>query len=123
MKILDTNMILRYLIRDNEDMAEQVRHILKTEKVLILSEVIAEVIYVMLKVYKYDRVIVAETLVRFINLSAVVSERPVVLKTGLELFKNTKLDFVDCLLAAYHKEENYEICTFDKKLNKLIEKN
>lgn len=123
MKILDTNMILRYLIRDNEEMAEQTKHILKTEKVLILPEVIAEVIYVMMKVYEYDRTLVADALLRFVNLSAVVLDRPEVIKTGLKFFRNTSLDFVDCLLCAYHTELGYEICTFDKKLNKLIVKN
>jgi len=122
MKILDANMIIRYLIRDNEDMAEQVKHILKTEKVLIIPEVVAEVIYVMLKVYNYDRIIVSDTLLRFVNLSAVVLHQPEVLKSGLNFFRNTNLDFVDCLLCAYHTEAGYEICTFDKKLNKLIEK-
>lgn len=123
MKILDTNMIIRYLIRDNEDMAEQTKHILKTEEVLILPEVIAEVIYVMIKVYEYDRIIVADTLIRFVNLSAVILDRPEVVKSGLKFFRNTNLDFVDCLLCAYHTEQGYEVCTFDKKLNKLIEKN
>lgn len=123
MKMLDTNMIIRYLIRDNEDMAEQVKHILKTEEVLVLPEVIAEVIYVMIKVYEYDRIIVADTLLRFANLSAVVLDKPEVVKTGLKFFRDTSLDFVDCLLCAYHTEQGYEICTFDKKLNKLIEKN
>lgn len=123
MKILDTNMILRYLIRDNEDMAEQAKHILKTEEVLILPEVIAEIIYVMMKVYEYDRTLVADALLRFVNLSAVVLDRPEVIKAGLKFFRDTSLDFVDCLLCAYHTELRYEICTFDKKLNKLITKN
>ncbi len=122
MKILDANMIIRYLIRDNEEMAEQVKHILKTEKILIIPEVIAEVIYVMLKVYNYDRIIVADTLLRFVNLSTVVLNQPEVLKSGLIFFRNTSLDFVDCLLCAYNTEAGYGICTFDKKLNKLIEK-
>ena len=122
MKIFDANMILRYLIRDNEEMAEQTKQILKTEKVLILPEVIAEVIYVMIKVYKYERIPVADTLFRFVELSAVVLEKPEVIKAGLKFFRDTSLDFVDCLLCAYHKEYGHEICTFDKKLNKLIEK-
>ena len=122
MKIFDANMILRYLIRDNEEMAEQTKQILKTEKVLILPEVIAEVIYVMIKVYKYERIPVADTLFRFVELSAVVLEKPEVIKAGLKFFRDTSLDFVDCLLCAYHTEYGYEICTFDKKLNKLIEK-
>ncbi len=35
-------------------------------------------------------------------------------------FSNKNLDFVDCVLYAYHKLQNIEIATFDKKLKKLI---
>lgn len=44
-----------------------------------------------------------------------------VIKTALVTFSNNKLDFVYCVLYAYKQELNYEIFTFDKKLNKLLE--
>ena len=56
MKILDTNMIIRYFVYDNEEAAEFVKSLLRNEKVLILPEVIAEVFYVMIKIYKKDKV-------------------------------------------------------------------
>ena len=40
----------------------------------------------------------------------------------MELYQTTSLDFVDCLLAGLYIAENYEICTFDKKLKKLIQR-
>ena len=46
MKILDTNMIIRYFVHDDEESAEYVKTLLRSEKVLILPEVIAEVFYV-----------------------------------------------------------------------------
>ena len=122
MKILDANMILRYLIQDNVEMAEQVKQILKTEKVLILPEVLSEVAYVMIKVYHYDRVLTAEGILKFLNLSMITMENPNILKKGTELFRDTSLDFVDCLLASYHTNEGHEICTFDKKLNRLMKR-
>ena len=122
MKILDANMILRYLIQDSAEMTEQVKQILKTEKVLILPEVVSEVIYVMIKVYHYDRTLTAVGVLKFLNLSAVVMEYPEVLKLGTEFFRDTKLDFVDCILAAYHAQKGHEILTFDKKLKKLMER-
>lgn len=36
------------------------------------------------------------------------------------IYGSRKLDFVDTLLYAYHKVKNYEVYTFDKKLNKLL---
>lgn len=115
-------MILRYLLQDNAEMAEHIKCILKNEKVLILPEVIAEVIYVMVKVYKYDRILTAEGVLRFLKLRAVVTEHPDVMRKGTELYRDTGLDFVDCLLCAYHVQEHYEISTFDKKLNRQIER-
>jgi predicted nucleic-acid-binding protein len=43
-----------------------------------------------------------------------------IITTALELFVQRRLDFVDTLLFAYNKIENYEIITFDKKLEKAI---
>ena len=45
-----------------------------------------------------------------------------VVRKSIELFVQTLLDHVDCLLCAYHTECGYEVCTFDKKLKKLIER-
>jgi len=42
------------------------------------------------------------------------------LNEALHVFAERKLDFVDTLLYAYHKIENHEIFTFDKKLNNLL---
>ena len=54
MKILDTNMILRFLIRDDETSAIVVKNLIQNEQIMILPEVIAEVVDVMLKVYSAD---------------------------------------------------------------------
>lgn len=37
-----------------------------------------------------------------------------------EVIAECNLDFVDCVLYAYHSVRQYEIKTFDKKLNKLL---
>ena len=46
MVIFDTNMILRYLLNDNEEMKNTARRYLIDDKVYVTIEVIAEVIYV-----------------------------------------------------------------------------
>ena len=50
----------------------------------------------------------------------VQSERPEVLKSALEFFGSTKLDFVDCLLVAYHNHLGDNVTSFDRKLNRLL---
>lgn len=122
MKILDTNMILRFLIRDDETSAIAVKNLIQNEQIMILPEVIAEVVYVMLKVYKYDRQKIADGISVFLSYKNIHTDHFDVVEKGLEYFGKTSLDFVDCLLCAYHTVSGYEICTFDKKLNNLIKR-
>lgn len=122
MKVFDTNMIIRYLVGDIPEQAQQVLEILKTEKVIVLPEVIAEVVYIMKNFYGCDRELTANVISGFLSLDAVQAEHSAGLVKGLELYKTTSLDFVDCLLAGLHMAENYEICTFDKKLNRLMKR-
>ena len=39
---------------------------------------------------------------------------------ALDTFSERNLDFVDCVLCAYHKVKGVTIATFDRKLSKLI---
>ena len=114
-KILDANIILRFLMRDNREMADQA-------DVLVTLEVAAEVVFVMLKVYGLDRCQISKTLIDFSQLNNIQISEYSVYKKALELFGDNCLDFVDCLLCAYHRIYGYDICTFDKKLQKLIAK-
>ena len=122
MKILDTNMILIYLLHDKAEMADTVTDIIKNNIVTVPVEVIAEVVYVLSKVYKADRKDIRRALFDFFNIKNVTSKEYNVICRGLSLYASNNLDFVDCILCAYHLEYGYEICTFDKKLNALIDK-
>lgn len=51
MEMLDTNMILRYLLNDNEQMADEAEKIIRKGSVRVTMEVIAEVVYVLKGVY------------------------------------------------------------------------
>ena len=41
---------------------------------------------------------------------------------ALQVYASTTLDFVDCLLIGYAKEDKYTVFTFDKKLQKYLNK-
>ncbi|MCH5194166.1 MAG: PIN domain-containing protein [Oscillospiraceae bacterium] len=123
MIILDTNMILRLLVNDIPEQAEQAEKIIDNNRVLLLPEVAAEVIFALRKFYQQDRDSAASDLFELLEVDNVETNCGNVLYRGLQFYRDTSLDFVDCLLAAYHSEENYEICTFDKKLKKFIERN
>jgi predicted nucleic-acid-binding protein len=120
MIVLDANYILRFLLNDNEEMFEISKKIIKNNKCFILNEVLSEVVFVLLKVYKVSKKEISQTLISFLNLNTIYSDDKNLLLEALKLFDNKRsLDFVDCILCA--KSEFYKIKTFDKKLNKCIE--
>ena len=122
MLILDANMILRFLLNDNEEMTNIVVSVLEHNDTILLPEVLAEVVYVMNKTYKRTREYTVNIITAFMDIPAVKTEKKKIVTKGLQYFADTSLDFVDCLLCAYHTEAGYEIGTFDNKLLKLIQR-
>ena len=51
MKVFDTNMILRFILTDNVEMAVKAAEYIKSDKIIVYNEVLAEVIYVLTKTY------------------------------------------------------------------------
>ena len=118
---IDTNYIINYLMNDNIKMADIAEEILTTKDVFIANEILAEVVYVLFGVYKISKKDIANQLLELIKYDNVVVSNYSVINKALNIFKNKNLDFVDCILCAYAKQD--EIITFDKKLNKCIEDN
>ena len=116
--IFDANMILRYLLNDNAEMAEKAENCLNQTAVAVTIEVIAEVVYVLKGVYRMERNKIADTLQDFLAMTQCRDRE--VLTLALETYGKENLDFVDCVLYAYHKAERMEVATFDKKLLNLL---
>lgn len=116
--IFDANMILRYLLNDNPVMYEKSKQLLKEDNVWVTLEVIAEVVYVLRKVYSLDRSQVSCKIRDFAEL--VKCKENDVLNLSIDTYAIQNLDFVDCVLYAYNKVDGFEIATFDKKLLRLI---
>ena len=120
MVILDTNAILRYILRDNLAMVTEVKRQLSSDVCFIPVEVVAEVVYVLSKAYGVKRDIVAKTITAITYLSNVALAQKKVVLHALSVYASTTLDFVDCLLTGYVKEEGYTVFTFDKKLRRYL---
>ena len=118
MAILDTNMILRYLLNDNAEMAERAERYLDAGEAAVTIEVVAEAVYVLKGVYRLDRTVIADTLKGFLALTDCRDAD--VLRVALDTYAAQNLDFVDCVLYGYHRVRHLEVATFDKKLLKLM---
>ena len=117
--LVDTNVVLRCLLRDNEELARKADEVIKAGA-WTLPEVLAEVDHVLRTFYGVERTDIAKQLTA--ALSRIKVERPDIMSRAVEIFAATKLDFVDCILAAHHSVDNVAVFTFDKKLNNQLER-
>jgi len=120
MLILDANVILRYLLDDNEEMSKKADELIGKKEIYIPAEVIAEIVYVLSGVYGIDRKVISEILLNLLNVERIISLDINTIKNALNYYVEYNIDFVDSLLIGYVKNEHYEVFTFDKKLQKLI---
>ena len=119
MRLIDANIILRHLLHDNEHQRALADDIIYSGS-FTTTEVIAEVVHVLLRVYKVSRHDISWAI--HCVLMDVKVENLKTLRYALGLFDQTSLDFVDCILVAYHKVLGVDIMSFDKKLNSALEK-
>jgi predicted nucleic-acid-binding protein len=120
MRIVDANIVLRYVLDDHVELSPRATKILEQQTALLPVEVACEIVYVLQKVYSVSRQDIQEQLSSLLNEKLLNMDKPLVFLKALELYSLTRLDFVDSLLWAYHVIEQQEVLTFDKKLNKYI---
>jgi predicted nucleic-acid-binding protein len=119
--ILDANAILRFILQDNLEQADSTEKILLLNEASIPLEVVAEVVFVLQKVYNVKRSLIAKKLKNLASIREdLIFEKNIVLYAA-DVYSSTSLDFVDCLLTGYFKIKNYSIFTFDKSLKKKIQ--
>ena len=117
----DTNIWLRLLIGDVPEQQAEAERQVKLAKVgkirlVLCSEVVMEVVFVLDRFYGKSREEIARVLTLLLKTEYLdVPEREVLINT-MELYGRTKLDWVDLLLYSRAKEAGAEVLTFDEEL-------
>lgn len=112
MILLDTNYILRFLLKDDEKLFQKSKEVITSNSCFIDNEVFAEVVFVLQKVYKIPRAEIRTTLERFISSENIILNSKNTMTNALKIFDENNLDFVDAILCAKSKE--YLVKTFNK---------
>ncbi|MCB0749065.1 MAG: PIN domain-containing protein [Ignavibacteriae bacterium] len=120
MKIIDANIVLRYLLKDDKKLFAKAVEIIENGDVFITNEIIAEIVYVLEKVYIVPKLEISEVLTSFFSSAIIILADKELIIQALNYYEKHNLDFVDSVLLAYNKINKYEIITFDKKLTKLL---
>lgn len=117
-RLVDANVILRYLLGDVPAQAEKARAEID-RGVYLLDGALAEVVYVLGGIYEMPRGRIASLLTDLLD--EVGSPNVAVGKRALAIFaKKSRLDFIDCYLAACQELGGDEVVTFDKDLIKYL---
>lgn len=124
-ELLDTNIILRFLVGDNKLQQEEASDIFKEaesdkRKILIKSIVVAEVCFVLESFYKKSKEEVANSMEIFLSQKWLKVEDRQPLLTMWQWYREN-MHFVDSYLLACAKLGKSKILTFDKNLNKKLQ--
>lgn len=127
MKFLDTNVILRYLTRDDPKKAEACYELFQKAKqgkveLMTCEAVIAEVVYVLSSpsVYNLPREEIRSLLLPIINLRGLRLPQKRLFIRALDIYASQNVDFEDALSIAHmEKRKMKEIYSYDTDFDKL----
>ena len=114
MLAVDTNVVVRLLVNDDERQGAKARDLFESNDVWIGATVLLEVAWVLESVYGLEGVEVAESLDRLLGLPRVHVESPGAIATALAAAKQG-VDLADAL-HLFRAPEDVEFATFDRAL-------
>ena len=114
-RIADTNILVRYLTGDDAKAAAKATEIIRNG-VEVIPETIPEVLYVLTSnvLYAIPRLNAAEAVIDLLDDISI--DREIIIRKALNIYGETRLDYVDCLLIAEGLSADTEIVSFDRKL-------
>lgn len=117
MRLIDANVILRCILDDCPEMTSKAIEVIDNGT-YTKPEIIAEVVYVLQKVYSIQRPQIKNMIDNILNVISCTEKECIIM--AMDIYSLISLDFVDCLLIAYHKINKENVFSFDKKLNKHL---
>ena len=125
-RLVDTNLIIRYLVQDHEKHAVAAGRFFdacdRGEVVLVvLPVVLAECVFVLESFYEKPRGVTAEVLFRLITSPGVEIDDQAVHSDALQRYAQTKVHFVDCVIAATGATHRLPVVTFDRDFRKFAD--
>lgn len=122
---IDTNVLVRYLIRDDEPQFEKARKLIKREvtagrRVFINQLVLMETEWVLRSRYAVPKNQVIEAFSGLLNSTDVKFEDEPSIEEAIFIWKDATADFADCLIGAKNRRLGCRAtATFDVKASKL----
>jgi predicted nucleic acid-binding protein len=125
-RLVDTNLIVRYLVQDHERHAKAAGKLFDAcdrgdVAIVVLPAVLAECVFVLESFYEHPRGDIASALGRLISSPGVEIAGAAIHLDALDRYRRTKIHFVDCLIAATAAAENTAVASFDQDFRKFTD--
>ena len=118
MEIVDANVVLRYLLNDNNAFTIEAGNIIENRQINLPNEVCAEIVYVLQKVYEVPRQEIVKSIIILLDYPNITADK-FVLREALNIYHTQNIDFIDSILIASNHILGALIHTFDNKIKKL----
>lgn len=115
---VDTNLLVRLLVKDDEHQAESAVTILSdlSQKFAIQPIVICELVWVLSASYNYKKAEIAKVLSHLIRVENFVVLDKETVQSAIELYSSTNMDFADAYIGYANKNAGcLSSITFDRK--------
>ena len=122
---LDTNVLVRFLVRDHEAQFQRARRLIKRtvgsqEEVLISLMVLLETEWVLRSRYGLQKPHIIDAISGLLDATELEVEDEPAVEEALYLWKDSAAEFADCLIGAHHRRLGCPAtATFDARAVKL----
>ncbi len=122
---IDTNVLVRFLVQDDEAQFEKARRLIKREvvagrKVFVNQLVLLEAEWVLRSRYAVSKALIIEAISGLLDSAEIQFEDEPAIEEALFIWKDCTADFADCLIGAKNRRLGCRAtATFDVKASKL----
>lgn len=118
---LDTNVLIRHIVQDNEEEARAASRLIASrcsadDPGIVSLVVLCELVWVLDRGYGYAPKTIADLLRRLLSAEDLLVDRSELAWQALNLYQSGKADFADYLIGLSHRDQGAEVtCTFDRR--------
>ena len=118
--LLDTNLIIRFLVNDDPKKASRIEKLLidKNNTNILLDTIIAEIIWVLNSYYSLKKSEVIGKISALIHLDT-VDCNSVLINKALSIWEENNISYIDSYLSAVSKLGNIPLFSYDNKLKSI----
>ena len=121
---LDANVVIRFITKDSTELSRRARILMRRAqegelRLRVSSVALAEIVWVLGSVHKYERGRIAEAMRDLAMADGVALDEPDVVLEALRLMSDSNVAYVDAYVAAVARAHGEAVATFDTDFKRL----